>query len=247
MSQSHAKNPAEHNAKLAHTLQVGMYFLVALLAIYVFFSITGLGTSANISYAFVVFAFIVLIVMPREFPDGSAADAAMPKTTKFLGGLGARITTTYFACALVAAALFIGVVHETPLFSFFVQAGIYVVYLFYVAYQSNSISSDTPEARAAQRGKRTGEEAMPSILRQASELASVAKGTRFEQDTARIERRLSKGPRESYQGTAELEQQMSAFLYEFTTLLKEKGDEGLMEDCARILLDLADQRNKICS
>ena len=88
---------------------------------------------------------------------------------------------------------------------------------------------------------------MPSILRQASELASVAKGTRFEQDTARIERRLSKGPRESYQGTAELEQQMSAFLYEFTTLLKEKGDEELMEDCARILLDLADQRNRICS
>ena len=132
------------------------------------------------------------------------------------------------------------------MFSFFVQAGLYVVYLSYVAYQANEVSEDSPEARAAARGKSRGVDAVPKLRNQAHALAAHAQGTEFAKDAQRIETLLKRGPEESFEGTLEIEQQIGGFLFELDTLLKEGGDELTMSDCVRMLNMLIDQRNQIC-
>lgn len=234
---------AKPSAQTSRAVQTGMYFIVAILALFVFFNISGLGTSANISYAFVAFAFVVLIVMPRFFPR---LDADAPTTSRFLGSLGTRITTTYFVTELLASAIFIHFVTDSAMFSFFVQAGLYVVYLSYVAYQANEVSEDSPEARAAARGKSRGVDAVPKLRNQAHALAAHAQGTEFAKDAQCIETLLKRGPEESFEGTLEIEQQIGGFLFELDTLLKEGGDELTMSDCVRMLNMLIDQRNQIC-
>ena len=97
---SQTSKPATPNSSRA--IGVGMYFVVAIFGLFVFFNISGLGTSATVSYSFVAFAFLVLVVMPRCFPR---IDADTPTTSRFLGSLGTRITTTYFVTELLAAVL----------------------------------------------------------------------------------------------------------------------------------------------
>lgn len=233
------------------TITAGMAFLVAIFAIFIFFNLTGLGTAATVSYAFIVFGFVAMCLMPRYLPKDEAADAAMPTTTKFLGGSSTRITTTYFLIELVVAACFISLWNsETMLFAFFVQTGLFVVYLSYAIYQSNTATKNTPEARAQTRaqtrGKSRGVQKMPQILSQARGLEARAKGTRYEKVAHSIAVKLTHGPKESFEGTLDLEEQIAGFLFEFDTLLKEQGDAELMDDCARLLPALIDQRNELC-
>ena len=155
---SRTSKPTAPNGSRA--IGVGMYFIVAIFGLFVFFNISGLGASATVSYAFVAFAFLALVVMPRCFPR---VDADAPTTSRFLGSLGVRITTTYFVTELLAAAVFINFVKDTATFAFFVQAGLYIVYLSYVAYQANEVEGNTPEARACARGKSRGVDAVPKL------------------------------------------------------------------------------------
>ena len=238
--------PKTNNQQLSHTIQVGIYFVVAILALFVFFNISGLATAQTVSYAFIAFAFVVFLVMPRQFPRGDASDLAMPKTTRYLGGIGMRITTTFFLSELVAAGIFINFVTDSAMFAFFVQAGLYLVYLSYAAYQSNEVAGDTPQARALARGKSRGSENMPKLRSQAHALVEAAAGTRFSKEAQHIEAVLKRAGDESFEGTLELEQQISGFLFELTTLLKEDGDELTMRDCVRMLDMLLEQRNQIC-
>ena len=238
---SQTSKPAAPNSSRA--IGVGMYFVVAIFGLFVFFNISGLGTSATVSYAFVAFAFLVLVVMPRCFPR---IDADAPTTSRFLGSLGTRITTTYFVTELLAAAVFINFARDSATFAFFVQAGLYIVYLSYVAYQANEAEGNTPEARAGVRGKSRGVDAVPKLHNQASALVSHAAGTRWAKDAQRIEKLLGRGPVESFEGTLEIEQQIGGFLFELDTLIKEDGDELTMSDCVRMLDMLIEQRNQIC-
>ena len=238
---SRTSKPTAPNGSRA--IGVGMYFVVAIFGLFVFFNISGLGTSTTVSYAFVAFAFLVLVVMPRCFPR---VDADTPTTSRFLGSLGVRITTTYFVTELLAAAVFINIVRDSAAFAFFVQAGLYIVYLSYVAYQANGVEGNTPEARACARGKSRGVDAVPRLRNQASALVSHAAGTRWAKDAQRIEKLLDRGPAESFEGTLEIEQQIGGFLFELDTLIKENGDELTMSDCVRVLDMLIEQRNQIC-
>jgi len=210
-----------------------LIFIIVFNAIFFIVGGTEHGFPVWISYAFIHFAYIVVIITPALIRKG--------KSVAVFGATLYGISTVYFIIALATGVTFILINPEGFEVAFLVQlilAGLYAILLV-----MNMISN---ERTADEEEKRAGEISfVKNATLQLRKITSRAKSEEIIKKTEKVYDVVSSSPVKSHENLAQLEMRMLTLVDELDKAVSEDNMQYAQSLAEALLAAAADRNNKL--